>query len=301
MAKHWAEQNEVAPSLFLKATFFLVTKLPSFIVKCIVFIVVSVYFLFLKNQRENIINFRKNVAQSGGKISGNAYANFYNFGVAICDKIAIWTNKKGIEIDRTNLEKIRSQLDGVKRGKILLTSHYGNIEVAKALVSELGRTKINIFMYRANNAKFNEFMDKISGGKINVFWVDELNIETMLNLGNLLDNGEHIAIMADRVPIKSEKVASAKFLGKTANFSIGAYLIAGILKAEIYSFWCYKVGKKYTFETKKLPSVELKSDKIASVMPALRAYVADLESKCVSDPAQWYNFFDFWGQGEKEL
>ena len=168
-------------------------------------------------------------------------------------------------------------------------------------MSELGRTKINIFMYRANNAKFNEFMEKISGGKINVFWVDELNIETMLNLGNLLDNGEHIAIMADRVPIKSEKVASAKFLGKTANFSIGAYLIAGILKAEIYSFWCYKVGKKYTFETKKLPSVELKSDKIASVMPTLRAYVADLESKCVSDPAQWYNFFDFWGQGEKEL
>ena len=58
----------------------------------------------------------------------------------------------------------------------------------------------------------------------------------MLNLGNLLDNGEHIAIMADRVPIKSEKVAKVEFLGKTANFSIGAYLIAGILKAEIYSF-----------------------------------------------------------------
>lgn len=301
MAKHWSEQNEVAGSFFLKITYFFVTKTPQFILKMVVFLVVSVYFCFLKNQRENIKEFRKNVALSGGVKAGGAYANFYNFALAICDKIAVWAKKENYEIDRTNLEIIRGELDGVKRGKILLTSHYGNIEVAKALVSELGQTKINIFMYRANNAKFNEFMDSISGWKINVFWVDELDISTMLNLGNLLDKGEHIAIMADRIPIKSEKVAKLEFLGKTANFSIGAYLIAGILKAEIYSFWCYKVGKKYTFETKKLPSVELKSDKIASVMPALRAYVADLESKCVSDPAQWYNFFDFWGQGEKEL
>ena len=98
-----------------------------------------------------------------------------------------------------------------------------------------------------------------------------------------------------------EKVAKVEFLGKTANFSTGAYIIAGILKAEIYSFWCYKVGKKYTFETKKLPSVGLKKDKIASVKPTLTAYVADLESKCKKDPNQWNNFFDFWGQGEKEL
>ena len=301
MARHWAEQNEVAGSFFLKITHFFVTKTPNFILKMVVFLVVSVYFCVLKNQRENIKEFRKNVALSGGEKKGNAYANFYNFAFAICDKIAVWAKKENYEIDRANLAQIRSELDGAGRGKILLTSHYGNIEIAKALVSELGKTKINIFMYRANNAKFNEFMNSISGGKINVFWVDDLDITTMLNLGNLLDNGEHIAIMADRIPIKSEKVARAEFLGKEANFSIGAYIIAGILKAEIYSFWCYKVGKKYTFETLKLPSVELKSDKTASVKPTLHAYIADLESKCKSDPAQWYNFFDFWGQGEKEL
>ena len=299
MAKHWANQKEIITgNILLKITLFLATKMPRFILKFIVFIVVGVYFLVLKNKREFINNFRKSVANSGGIVKGGSYWNFYNFGLSICDKIAVWVKKsKHYQIDRTNLDAIRPKLC-TNKGKILLTSHYGNIEIAKAIVSELGRTKINIFMYRANSAKFSNFMEKIVDDKINIFWVDELDISTMLSLQNLLENGEHIAIMADRIPIKSDKFVSAEFLGKKANFSIGAYLIAGILKAEIYSFWCYKVGRKYSFEIKNLPSVELKSDKIKSIMPTLNAYIADLEQKCKADPDQWYNFFDFWGQGE---
>ena len=302
MAKHWAKHKEILTgNLLLKITLFLATKMPNFVLKIIVFMVVSVYFLFLKSKREYISEFRKKVANAGGFVKGGAYKNFYNFGITICDKIAIWVKKSDCyQIDRTNLDKIRSQLCTGK-GKILLTSHYGNIEIAKALVNELGKAKINIFMYRGNNAKFSDFIQKISNDKINVFLVDELDITVMLNLQNLLDNGEHIAIMADRVPLKSEKTISVNFLGKMANFSIGAYLIARILKTEIYSFWCYKIGEKYKFEVIKLPDIGHEADKIASIKPCVEGYVADLEAKCKADPDQWYNFFDFWGQGEKEL
>ena len=300
MAKHWTEQREVAGNLLLEITFFLVNKTPRFLLKIIVFIVAIFYFLLLKEQRANIREFRERVRTSGVIVQGGIFSNFYNFALAICDKIAVWTKKTGYEVDDRNLKAIRAELDGLEKGKVLLTSHYGNIEIAKALVSELARTtKINIFMYKQNSAKFNNLMKKISNDKINVFWVDELDITVMLDLKNLIEKGEHIAIMADRIPIKSEKIAKVKFLGKEANFSLGAYLIAGILEAEICSFWSYKIGKKYVFEVVNLPKVVLKKDKIASVMPTLKAYVRDLEEKCKTNPNQWYNFFDFWGQGEK--
>lgn len=298
MAKHWAQEKEVAGSLLLNITLFFVKKTPRFIVKIVVFIVVSVYFVLLKKQRKNINDFRVNVKNSGGTVNGGAYANFYNFAFSICDKIAVWLKKNNhCQIDRSNIEDIKSKLCGGK-GKVLLTSHYGNLEVSKAVVSELDDVKINIFMYRQHSVNFNKLMSQISDERINIFWVDEFDFEVMLGLQNLINKGEHIAIMADRIPIKSEKILSSEFLGKKANFSAGAYLIAGILKAEIYSFWSYKIDGKYKFEAVKLPSVELKKDKITSIMPTLKAYITDLEEKCKKDPDQWYNFFDFWGQGE---
>lgn len=299
MTNHWAEQKELAGDFLLELSFFLITKTPRFALKIIVFIVVGFYFLILKNQRKYIREFRKNVQNSAGIVQGVVFSNFYNFALAICDKIAVWTNKSAYEIDNSNLDFIRKELENVKRGKVLLTTHYGNIEIAKALVSEFTKIKINIFMYKKNSTKFNKLIKKISDDKINIFWVDELDIAVMLNLKNLIEKGAHIAIMADRIPIKSGKLAKVKFLGKEANFSLGAYLIAGILEAEICSFWSYKIGKKYVFEVVNLPKVVLKKDKIASVMPTLKAYVRDLEEKCKTNPNQWYNFFDFWGQGEK--
>ncbi len=304
MEEHWAKQNEVAGKFWLKITYFFVTKTPNWFLRFVVFIVVSFYFILLVNKRKNIKEFRKNVRNACSDINkGSSYSNFYNFAIAICDKIAIRTGKESFEIDYNNLEDIRRVLgyQNGRKGKILLTTHYGNIEVAKALVSKLRRTKINVLMYEKNNVQFNKLMGSFDSNNIKIFFVDELDIKSMLYLRDLLEKGEHIAIMADRIPIGSNKIVGVDFLGNKAYFSIGAYLMAGMLDAKICTFWCYRLNNKYVFDVVNIPSVVLTRDKVSSIMPSLMAYISDLENKCKQDPNQWYNFFDFWRQYEEAV
>ncbi len=296
MAEKWWEAREVAGDFWLGTTRFFVAHTPAFVVKIIAFFVAGAYFLLLPKRRENILTFR---ARAGAK--GGAFDNFYAFALAIADKFAVWIKEDALKIDYSNLNNISPVFEtlGRGRGKVLITSHYGNIEIAKALASKLKNVKVNILLYQKGSEKFNQTMARLGEGKIEIFAVESLEMDDMMRLAKKIERGEHVAVMGDRVPIAGDKIASVEFLGERANFGVGAYLIAGVLEAEIYSFWCYKELGEYKFEISKLPALARSRDKIAAAMPPLRAYVSELERKCLRDPSQWFNFFDFWGQNDK--
>jgi predicted LPLAT superfamily acyltransferase len=86
------------------------------------------------------------------------------------------------------------------------------------------------------------------------------------------------------------------FLGYDAPFPQGPYLLAHLLECPVYLMFCLhrKGGYSLYFEKFadriKLPS-RGKSEAIAQWVAG---YARRLESFCLTDPLQWYNFFDFW-------
>ena len=275
--------------------------LPEFALKLIVKIVVWFYYIFSKNERENIAEFRRNLSEFAGAQTlkkTSVFSHFEAFGGAICDKFRVWKGKiKDDELEIIDLEHIKSELIGAQKGQILLTAHLGNVEICKALAARVEGFRMVILTYDENSRKFNEVLREISknGGSVRMMAVNKLDVAAMLELKNIVESGEHIGIMGDRTPLGGDKAARVKFLGKEASFNYGPYLIAGTLGVKISSLWCQKIGGKFRIELVPLASaVKLGRDKAAAARQYLQIYVRELENRCKQTPAQWFNFFDFW-------
>ena len=297
----WWKKQERGGAFFLRPSLFLVQILPEFALKLIVKIVVWFYYIFSKNERENIAEFRRNLSKFAGSqtLKGTSvFSHFEAFGGAICDKIRVWKGKiKDSELEIIDLGRIKSELIGAKKGQILLTAHLGNVEICKALGARVDGFRMVILAYDKNSREFNEVLKRISqnDGSVRMMLVNELDVAAMLELKNIVESGEHIGIMGDRTPLGGDKAARVKFLGKEASFNYGPYLIAGILGVKISSLWCQKIDGKFRIELVPLASaVKLGRDKAAAAREYLQIYVRELENRCKQTPAQWFNFFDFW-------
>ena len=297
----WWKKQERGGAFFLRPSLFLVQILPEFALKLIVKIVVWFYYIFSKNERENIAAFRRNLSKFAGSqtLKGTSvFSHFEAFGGAICDKFRVWKGKiKDSELEIIDLGRIKSELIGAQKGQILLTAHLGNVEICKALAARVDGFRMVILAYDKNSREFNEVLKRISqnDGSVRMMLVNELDVTAMLELKNIVESGEHIGIMGDRTPIGGDKAARVKFLGKEADFNYGPYLIAGILGVKISSLWCQKIGGKFRVELVPLASaVKLGRDRAAAAREYLQIYVRELENRCKQTPAQWFNFFDFW-------
>ena len=297
----WWKKQERGGAFFLRLSLFLAQILPEFALKLIVKIVVWFYYIFSKNERENIAAFRRNLSKFAGSqtLKGTSvFSHFEAFGGAICDKFRVWKGKiKDDELEIIDLERIKSELIGAQKGQILLTAHLGNVEICKALGARVDGFRMVILAYDKNSREFNEVLKRISqnDGSVRMMLVNELDVAAMLELKNIVESGEHIGIMGDRTPLGGDKAARVKFLGKEASFNYGPYLIAGILGVKISSLWCQKIDGKFRIELVPLASdVKLGRDKAASARQYLQIYVRELENRCKQTPAQWFNFFDFW-------
>ena len=297
----WWKKQERGGAFFLRLSLFLAQILPEFALKLIVKIVVWFYYIFSKNERENIAAFRRNLSVFAGSqtLKGTSvFSHFEAFGGAICDKFRVWKGKiKDSELEIIDLERIKSELIGAKKGQILLTAHLGNVEICKALGARVDGFRMVILVYDKNSREFNEVLKQISqnDGSVRMMLVNELDVAAMLELKNIVESGEHIGIMGDRTPLGGDKAARVKFLGKEASFNYGPYLIAGILGVKISSLWCQKIDGKFRIELVPLASaVKLGRDKAAAAREYLQIYVRELENRCKQTPAQWFNFFDFW-------
>ena len=297
----WWKKQERGSAFFLRLSLFLAQILPEFILKLIVKVVVWFYYIFSKNERENIAEFRRNLSKFAGSqtLKGTSvFSHFEAFGGAICDKFRVWKGKiKDSELEIIDLERIKSELIGAQKGQILLTAHLGNVEICKALGARVDGFRMVILTYDENSREFNEVLKRISqnDGSVRMMLVNELDVAAMLELKNIVESGEHIGIMGDRTPIGGDKATRVKFLGKEASFNYGPYLIAGILGVKISSLWCQKIGGKFRIELVPLASdVKLGRDRVAAAREYLQIYARELENRCKQTPAQWFNFFDFW-------
>jgi len=297
----WWKKQERGGAFFLRLSLFLAQILPEFALKLIVKIVVWFYYIFSKNERENIAAFRRNLSEFAGAqtLKGTSVFNHFEaFGGAICDKFRVWKGKiKDSELEIIDLGRIKSELIGAKKGQILLTAHLGNVEICKALGARVEGFRMVILAYDKNSREFNEVLKRISqnDGSVRMMLVNELDVAAMLELKNIVESGEHIGIMGDRTPLGGDKAARVKFLGKEASFNYGPYLIAGILGVKISSLWCQKIEGKFRIELVPLASaVKLGRDRAAAAREYLQIYVRELENRCKQTPAQWFNFFDFW-------
>ncbi|MFH3549722.1 acyltransferase [Acinetobacter nosocomialis] len=270
--------------------------------KLVLYFVIMWYWLFAVAARQASLLYLRKLHRFAGAKSpftheptlGNSYTHFMQFGECILDKIEGWLGN----IPEQKLEIFGHEYfhQHYQKGALIVVSHFGNIELLRAIKSDHPQ-KINVLVYQKHATKFNDFLKKINDkADVCLLSVDELGIETAMLLQDKMQQGEWVIVAADRLPVQSDRVQQLEFLGETAAFPQGAWILANLLKMPVIAVFCYRMQQQFQVHIHLISEqVDLpRAHRIESMQSVTRTYVNVLEQHCMRAPYQWFNFYNFW-------
>ncbi|WP_420547182.1 hypothetical protein [Curvivirga sp.] len=302
-AEHWATIEERGAYWGLRIVGFIFKLLGTHLCFIVMQPVLFYFFLTGKVQRQASIDYLNRLntfCKLEKKIRWwHAYQHFCSFAYMFLDKIAAWTNRISIDQiifpDNTDMEDIIREGKGV----VVLASHFGNIEVSRALAQTKHKVPITVFAHTKNAIKFNKLLTSYNPeAAIDMVEVNDLGPGTAIDMQERLEQGHWIVIAADRVPVEGEKrVVNIPFLGNEAPFPEGGIILAALLKAPVYMMMCVREkDRKFKLVFEKLDNQLIlpRKSRQEAIITYLRKYAELHERYCLKYPYQWYNFFDFW-------
>jgi predicted LPLAT superfamily acyltransferase len=256
------------------------------------------YTLLDKKAKSAVKLFRSNL---GLKTTLQHYfSHFYSFGMAMVDRFFfLYSNRSHFRYSSINEELIREEaLKG--QGVILLGAHVGNWEIAGNLLQDRLPVKVNFLMYDAESQKVKSAVEQVMKNRnVGIIYISPDSPDTMVEVVNALRRGEIVCMHGDRIlgAMRCEKVS---FLGREASFPVGAFAIASISGASVLPFFALKSGFS-TYSFSAFGPIRIcdgdRGSRMLRIRQALESYVKILEEMVRKYPAQWYNFYDFWGNG----
>jgi len=248
---------------------------------------VSIHFILVAGkQRRGLMQFyRDGFGFSTWKSFWMAVSCFNRFGQTLVDRIAVQTrHRKHFTQSFINESALLEAANG--QGGILLSGHVGNWEIAGNLIKQRITSKINIVMLDAEVEKVKEFLKNQTGGPgYNLIPIKD-DLSHLILIHAALKRKELVAIHADRVSDKG-KVIERPFLGKTASFPAGPFILASRFKVPVFMVYGVKTSARH-YELSAKEAIAGSEEEIAS------QYVEHLETMVRKHPGQWFNFYNYY-------
>ncbi|HEX5686911.1 MAG TPA: acyltransferase [Ideonella sp.] len=193
------------------------------------------------------------------------------------------------------------QMLNQRRGGMLVTAHVGCLELCQAGAQRRGDFKLTILVHTRHAEEFNRLLRKLSPDSgVELIQVTEITPATAALLAERVARGEFVAMAGDRVPVRPTpgSTAMVPFLGRSAPFPIGPYVLAMLLQCPLYFMACVREGTGHRVRFKRLAErVELPRARRAQALAEhAGGFAQALESVVVDAPFEWFNFFPFWDQ-----
>ncbi|MFY1666309.1 glycosyl transferase [Pseudomonas sp. Pseu.R1] len=263
--------------------------------------IVLYFFLFGRGARHSATEYQQRLADWSQRPElrptiWRVFQQFMAFADALLDKLDVWNGKLKIDqIEIVDHAHLRDQLRG-ERGQMLVGAHLGNLEVCRAL-AELGeRVTMNVLVHTKHAERFNRLLGEAGATNLRLIQVSELDPAIMLQLSQRLDRGEWLAIAGDRIPLHGGRSVRVDFLGHSAAFPQGPWLLAGLLKCPINLIFCLKGQSGYRVVLEPFAeAIEWRrSDRQKVIAQSTQRYADRLAHYCLQAPQQWFNFYPFW-------
>lgn len=231
------------------------------------------------------------------------WRHFMNFAGRALDAFAAWSGA----VPRSALElgnhEALARAAADPRGALLVVSHHGNIELSQALMDPLLRQRLTVLVHTRHAENYNRLLAAHRGETAaRMLQVTEIGPDTAIMLRERIEAGEWIAMAGDRVPVLSRgRVSRVPFLGRLAEFSHGPWILAALLGCPVLLLFCRQVaGEGWHLSVEPFAErIDLpRGDRAAVLEHWTGRYAARLERECREAPLQWYNFYDFWAEGE---
>jgi predicted LPLAT superfamily acyltransferase len=304
---HWADLGETGILWGMRVLLWIYRRFGRWTFRLFLYPVISYYFLTGRRARTASRQYLQRVGQHFPELRleggwRESYRHFLAFGENLLDKIVVWLDR--LDPDQVEFHNRPLLVDLLQRGQgaILLGGHIGNLEICRALADLRGYIHLNILVHTKHAEKFNRLLARVErGAHIELIEVTELNPAVAIRLQDKLQHGEFLVLVGDRIPVGNPgRTVAARFLGETAAFSQGPYLLASLLDCPVYTLFSYPRNGRYRIdlepfaESIRIPHRQPQRDRELAAWAA--RYAACLEEHCRRVPLQWFNFFDFWDQ-----
>lgn len=265
--------------------------------------VVSYYWLLNRQGRTaseqylaRISSYSSDAAIKTGQLG--SYQHFINFANALIDKLAAWSGSLSLnDVDYHGREAVIKHIDQ-GQGVLILGSHLGNLEVCRVIAKLRSKVTINVLVHTQHTEKFNALLNQYADeGRLNLMQVTDVNAATAMLLQEKIEAGELVIIAADRTPVGSKgRVAQAQFLGDSASFPQGPFILALLLKCPVFTLFCLKQqDKQVIYFDHFSDGVDIpRKQRTAAIQQYVEQYAEVLQRYCLKAPLQWFNFYDFW-------
>lgn len=264
--------------------------------------VVLFFFLTGREQRRGSLSYLRRAHEAGLIAERPAmwlsFRHFLAFGSSAVDKLAAWTGN-------IRMDDVEGADDGdfaaakaTGTGAVVLTAHYGNPEVLRALATIGERWRVTVLVHTVHAVRFNRLINAFSDSSlVRVIQVTSVGPDTAILLQEAVARGEWVVMAGDRVPVTgNERISWAPFLGEAAPFPQGPHILAALLKCPVYLLFCLRDGPRHRIHFEKMAErIELpRKNREAALAASVADYAARLETHLRVAPLQWFNFFDFW-------
>jgi predicted LPLAT superfamily acyltransferase len=160
----------------------------------------------------------------------------------------------------------------------------------------------------SGTAQFNRLIEEISpNSMMNLVSARDIGVDTVLDLQSRLAAGDLLVIAGDRTSATSRgKTETLSFLGETAEFPQGAFILASLMDAPVYFMFGVREDDMDPLSLYDMHVIRARTDFAGSrkerkqkIRSMIEEYIAHLERLCGEHPLQWYNFYDFWRKSNK--
>lgn len=307
--QHWAQKAEVNGLAGMRIMLFIWRLLGRNAFTLLLWPVIACYWLFAREGRQASRQWLQRVQAyclaNGRPVPPglNSYRHFLRFGNAMLDKVASWRGELHLGKDVCFAPGAEAALDADShKGRIIIASHLGDVEVCRALAQRDKHIVINALVFTENAQRFKKIMEEMAPQSgIYLMPVTNMGPETAILLQDKLNRGEWIAIVGDRIAVHPQRggdwrVIWSQFLGRPAPFPQGPFILAAALRCPVLLFFALKQqGKLHIYcESFADPLLLPRASRQHALQQAVDSYARRLEHFALQSPLDWFNFYDFW-------
>lgn len=228
------------------------------------------------------------------------YRHFYQFARRAAEVFGAWTGTLPASAIHHATPEGLAALTHEAHGALILISHVGNADLARALLPEAMRARMTILVHTHHAEQYNRTLRHyFPQAAMNLLQITDITPTTVIALQDRLARGEWICIAGDRTAVmRSARVSTLPFLGAPAPFAQGPWILASLLGCPIYMLSAMAEGAQYQLRIEKLADrlTLPRHGREEALQHAITPYAHRLEALAKTYPFQWFNFFDFWKQ-----
>jgi len=296
--KDWKGQRERGSNTMIRLIRWIALHLGRGVARSLLYPITGYFLLTASNQRRASREFLSLVLDRPVGLRDLA-RHFHTFSSTILDRVFMMTDRYDCFDLKVHNHALIAELLANNKGCILIGSHLGSFEVLRITAVVKRDLPVKILMYPQHNEMLVRILSELNPAlSRNIIPLGQP--DTLIRAQESVEAGCILGLLGDRVA-DSGKTVTCQFLGRPTTFSQGPMLLASLLKVPVFLFFgLYLGGNRYEIHIESFADiVELKrGSRETDAQYWTQRYAQRLEYYARKAPYNWFNFYDYWGEGE---